>query len=328
MGDEQNRKPVSNTERFGPRSGRSSVAMRPAETALSGDPCAGYRSQPTLSQESASKSTLTPPRVSVDAMSPAELFNMKAADRLKWYCTKLCGHQAQLFESSLQNNVPTQLIATCIPNELSDIGEFPDVWQEKLGATKGSLGPAQMQVLTAIEHGHVDIPQEILTRNARANSMPPMPLGPALAFAPQPPRNTIVRSHVAKRLKIIQVAIEAAAREIARLLALMAQNKTRPWQLQHMFNAPEPKSAPRPDVYFKPGSIRGLTDKERFEQLCELVIAAYNSPDIIFAVNPGRSILAGGSSESPPYLNGRLHGFNGCTIGWEIFQAGLFARRS
>jgi len=34
--------------------------------------------------------------------------------------------------------------------------------------------------------------------------------------------------------------------------------------------------------------------------------------------------LVSGASSSPPYLDGRQHGFNGSTIGFELFEAGLF----
>jgi hypothetical protein len=209
---------------------------------------------------------------------------------------------------------------------MADI-KLPDVWQEKLGAMKGSLGPAQMQVLTAIEFGHVDVPREVLGRNDEANRFQPGPTAPFDGYSPPPPKDLLLRSYVAERLKIMQVGIEAAAREIARLLTLMAKHKTKSWQQQHAFNAPAPAMAPHPEVYFQKSSIRGTTDIERFEQLCDSIIAAYNSPDIIIAMNPGKSVLVGGASASPPYLDARQHGFNGATIGWDILHEGLFVQR-
>lgn len=311
--------------RFGLKS--SPPAAGPVMAGAGGN-CANHRAQPTLAQEALGRASLKAPRVSVEAMRPKELFKKSMPERVKWYCSKLCAYQDQLFESARRNNVPAQLIAVCILNELADIGEIPDVWQEKLGAMDGSVGPAQMQILTAIKFGHVDVPREVLVNNDNANKFQPAPTLHFMEYSPPPPKDLLLRAHVAERLKIMQVAIEATARELARLLTRMVEHKTKSWQQQHAFNAPVPKVAPHPEVYFQKGSIRGLTDKERFEQLCELVIAAYNSPDIIFAMNPGRALLFGGSSEAPPYLNGRVHGFNGASIGWEVFQEGLFAQRS
>lgn len=106
----------------------------------------------------------------------------------------------------------------------------------------------------------------------------------------------------------------------------MGEERTRKLGTRAARFGPTSSMAPHPEVYFQQGSIRGLTDKERFEQLCELVTAAYNSPDIIIAMNPGKSFLAGGG-EAGNYRNGRIHGFNGCFIGWEVFQEGLFVQR-
>jgi hypothetical protein len=260
-------------------------------------------------------------------MSSKEFFKLPRNARLKWYCSKLCAYQEQLFESACRNNVPSQLIATCVLNELTDI-TFQDIWQERLDAMKGSFGPAQMQVETALDFGHVDIPREVLEQNAEANgSKPGSPL-PMDGYLASPPKDLVLWAYVARRLKIMQVGIEAAAREIARLLSHMAKNKAGSWQKQHGFNAPAPETTPHPDAYFQKGSIRGLTDKERFEQLCELVIAAYNSPDIVIAVNPGKSVLVGGDSDSKLYFDGRNHAFNGATIGADIFHEGMFAQRS
>jgi len=287
--------------------------------------CASHRAQPTLSQEAAGKAILNAPPVSVEVMNAEDFFKWPKAERVKWYESKLCAYQEQLFESGRQNNVPTQLIAACILNELADI-KMTDVWQEKLGGRTGSLGPAQMQVATAVDRGHVDAPQEVLKHNAEMNRFEPARSPhPNVHVPPRPPPGNVVLSrYVASRLKIMQVAIEAAAREIARILTQMAENKTKSWQQQHAFNAPAPKVAPHPEVYFQKGRIRGTTDLERFEQLCEAVIAAYNSPNIVIAMSPGKSILVSGASSSPPYLDGRQHGFNGSTIGFELFEAGLF----
>ncbi len=260
-------------------------------------------------------------------MNAEDFFKWTKAERVKWYEDKLCAYQEQLFESARRNNVPAQLIAACVLNELADI-KITDVWQEKMGGRAGSLGPAQMQVDTAVKRGHVDVPQDVLKRNAGMNGVDPARTPHPEVYIPprSPPENVILSHYVARRLKIMQVAIEAAARELARILTQMAENKTKAWQQQHVFNAPAPKVAPGPEVYFQKGSIRGTTELERFEQLCEAVIAAYNSPDIVVATNSGKSILASGASSLPPYLDGRQHGFNGSTIGFELFDAGLFAR--
>lgn len=290
-----------------------------------GGHCASHTAQPTLSQEARGKALLKAQRVSVEAMDAEAFFKWPKTARIKWYCSTLCAYQDQLFESSRRNNVPAQLIAACILNELADI-KFQDVWQERLGAIKGSLGPAQMQVQTATEFGHVDVPREVLERNDAANRFQPEPPLVSDGYSPPPPRDLLLRSYVAGRLKIMQVGIEAVARELARLLTLMAKHKTKSWQQQHGFNAPAPAVAPHPHAFFQKNSFRGATDNERFEQLCDSLIAAYNSPDIIIAMNPGKSVLLGGASGAPPYLDARQHGFNGATIGWDIFTEGLFVQ--
>jgi len=298
-----------------------------APVAGSGGNCASYRAQPTLSQEASGKAILKAPRVSVEPMDVKEFFKLSRNARLKWYCSKLCAYQDQLFESSRRNNVPAQLIAACVLNELADI-KFQDVWQERLGAFKGSFGPAQMQVKTAVDFGHVDVPRQVLESNAEANEFKPEFTMPGAGYLSLPPSNAVLHSYVVERLKIMQVGIEAAAREIARLLSEMAKHKANSWQKQHAFNAPAPAVAPHPEIYFQKNSIRGLTDQERFEQLCELVIAAYNSPLIVIAMNPGKSVLCSGDSAASVYFDGRNHGFNGATIGADIFHEGLFVQRA
>jgi hypothetical protein len=206
-------------------------------------------------------------------------------------------------ESAAGNKVPPQLIATVILNELGDINSA-DLLQDVFNADNSSVGPAQMQIKTAVEFVHVDVPAQIHTKGHKE-----------------------VARYVSKRLQIMQVAIEAAAREIKRLLESMTQNKMLPWQTQHQFKPPHVVDAFGSDVrnlYYQPGQIWGRIPTERFMSLCDLVIAAYNSPDIVIATTPGVSEFIKPSNSSSTYLNGRIHGANGAWIGGEIYDAGLF----
>jgi hypothetical protein len=231
------------------------------------------------------------------------LFAMPLPNRLAWYRTRLCPYRSQLLESATGNKVPPQLIATVILNELGDINSA-DVMQDVINAENASVGPAQMQIKTAVDFSNVDVPSQVHAKGQKE-----------------------IARYVSKRLQIMQVAIEAAAREIKRLLELMTEHKLSPWQAQHSFRPPNVVDAFGSDVrdlYYQPGQIWGRIPTERFMSLCDLVIAAYNSPKIVIAQTPGDSEFMKPSNSSTTYLNGRIHGANGAWIGGEIYDAGLF----
>jgi len=256
-----------------------------------------------ITDEALGRVKLESPWVSVGSMDVDTLFSMPLPDRLAWYRTKLCPYRNQLLESATGNKVPPQLIATVILNELGDINAG-DLLQDAFNADNSSVGPAQMQIKTALEFAHVDVPAPIHSKGQRD-----------------------VARYVSRRLQIMQIAIEAAAREIKRLLELMTENKMSPWQTQHHFKPPSVVDAFGSDVrqlYYQQGQIWGRIPTERFMSLCDLVIAAYNSPNIVIATTPGVSEFIKPSNSSTTYMNGRIHGANGAWIGGEIHDAGLF----
>jgi hypothetical protein len=255
-------------------------------------PCAAWSQEPTLSDEAAGKVELSDPWVSVDEMHPRDFFSKPLSDRIRWYKAKLCPYRKQLVESEQRNSVPSQLIATVILNELADI-TFDDQIQDLLDVNRGSVGPGQIQIDTAINRNLVDIPSSVQPEDER--------------------------EYVSQRLQIMQVAIEATAREIRYILSHMAANIGKSWQASHGF---KPLSHPcGPADFYQ--SVRGKDERDRVQLLSEMVIAAYNSPDIVIAMDPGVSILLGGD-ESGHYRNGRIHGFNGASIAADLYDANLF----
>ena len=274
--------------------------------------CAGTTQEPTLSASGFGDL----PEHDLEEMTVHELFGMSLADRLAWYRSKLCRYQDQLFESARNNFVPPPLLAVVILNELADI-DSSDRMQDALDVIIASVGPAQIEVsATAIPFGLVDIP-------------PDLSRGPLQLMATDA---QVRASYVCRRLQVMQVAIEAAAREIRRLLTLMNGHLTGVWQTEHAFTGPAPASGNPWDFYYD--RVRGPAAYEsatapaevhvgRVRALTDLVVAAYNSPDIVIALGPGSSLLFGGHATGA-YAGGRAHGSNAATIAEDVERAHLF----
>ncbi|WP_147444470.1 MULTISPECIES: hypothetical protein [Corallococcus] len=290
----------------------------------------------TLNDEKAGRIGFIPPKVSVEQMDTDTLFSMSNKERISWYKTKIVHYENQLSESSIKNKIPKKLIAATILNELADI-DIKDQAQERLNFVDGSFGPAQMQVYdTAMRFGHVDIVKNKLDSINRKQIT-----SWGLATIPE---KSIVALHISQRLRIMQVAIEAAAREINRLLNLMRSNLLKPWQREHQLNPPPtPKTNTCKSIqkiYYEKGQICGNTEAERFMYLCQAIAAAYNSPDIIITSRKFESEVnrikhkrdQDWSQEqagllkyfSEPYKDARNHGGNGATIGLDIAEFNLF----
>ncbi|MBN9686070.1 MULTISPECIES: hypothetical protein [unclassified Corallococcus] len=270
-------------------------------------------------------------------MDTDTLFGMSDRERKSWYQGKISNYDNQLTESSIKNKIPKKLIAAIILNELADI-QLADQIQEQLDLTDGSFGPAQMQVFdTALKYGHVDIIQSQLS------STPKTIITPRRVVSI--PENSRIAIHISHRLRIMQVAIEAVARETNRLLNLMRANILKPWQKEHSLNPPPvPKKTTSKSIqsmYYEKGQIGGADKTTRFMYLCETVSAAYNSPDIIITSKEFKSPIKEAmnpapepESESPlqqwirhykkPYKNARAHGGNGGMIGSDIANFELF----
>lgn len=312
--------PCPNTSRKVPR--REIIKKTPyANVRISKVECIGYAQESTLADERLSKTHLKGPLVSVARMHPEDFFEKNHKEQVEWFRSKLCPYLSQLEESANRNRVPTQLIAAVILNELTDITAADQI-QDATPSAEGSVGPAQMLVRkTAFAFKHVDIPCWIGEMNGSATN----PIDNWWSEAQVPYMSDPFEiGYVQGRLRVMQVAIEAAAREIRRLLDRM--NSSSPWQAQHGYTGPSPDSAPHANIYFEQGFIRGDSPQMRFMYLCDLVIAAYNSRDIVDSLNPGASFLVNinAGARDKAYLDARTHGFNGARLAKSLFKSGLF----
>lgn len=234
-----------------------------------------------------------------DRMDPDTLFAMSDPALIEWIVGCLGRFQAQLFESSQAHQIPMQLLAVVILNELGDIGSI-DALQDGLSTSTGSLGIAQIQVDTAMRDGLVDLaPGAARTGLRRAGSSPGVSLS----------REEIERGErlrTAQLLQVPQVAIEAAAREIELLLNRMARNYSRPWQIQHGFTA----TGPMGNVIYD--HVGGGSEFNRERNLAQMVSGAYNSPDIITA------------RDISHFPNATTHGNNAYVLAGELFRFQIF----
>jgi hypothetical protein len=109
-------------------------------------------------------------------------------------------------------------------------------------------------------------------------------------------------------LQVPQLAIEAAAREIEMLLGRMGANRTRPWQVDHSFNAPGPEGTA---IYTHVGSA-SASQQTREGLLADSVCGAYNSPDVITAMDTSR------------FSNASIHGANANGLAQDLYRFRLF----
>jgi len=207
------------------------------------------------------------------------------AERRDWVQRKLGQYEYQFYESAKEHQIPVQLLAVIISNELIDINNG-DIAQE--GASYlwwGSFGIAQIQISTALEH-HL-VPEDFSFQMAELFSME--------------------RFYVKGHLKVPQYAIDAAAKEIRILLDGVAANPKSAWVSRFGFESSVIKT--NDDIYqgFPNGS-----QMEKEEKLAEMVAAAYNSPDIIKAKHPER------------YNNGPIHGQNAADVARDFYRWNLF----
>ena len=250
----------------------------------------------------------------VTKMSYKDFELMTEEERKSWYETKLSPYEAELNDAALRHNIPSQLIATVILNELADI-RFEDVLQESLPISKGSVGIAQIQIATAIEFDLVDISEAEIADYQRKSTVSGKLGREGYEDEFTASRDSAIRSITREKLKSPEVAIEAAARRIKQLLhtAFSAQN-----DFSSELLLAYRQTASIYDAIDAGGSTN-IRDKER--RLANLVTAAYNSPDILIAQNPGDPFVV---EEKGPYFNGRTHGINSRTISDELSKFGLF----
>jgi hypothetical protein len=234
-----------------------------------------------------------------DRMDVQTLFEMDDAARARWYVERLATFQAQLLESARGHAIPMQLLAAVILNELADI-DWRDVLQSGPSTFRGSLGIAQIQIDTARRDRLVDLPPgSHRTGFARANIHAHDVDDPVMVDFGE-------KLRAGQLLQIPQVAVEAAAREIALLLTKMAAHHASPWQVAHHFTATGPEGEA---IYAHVGTG---TQTNREAALAGAVCGAYNSPDVITTADTSR------------YPNATIHGSNAEYLAQDLARFRLF----
>ncbi len=260
----------------------------------------------------------------LETMDVMTLSRMSAADRNSWYQRMLLAYRAQISRSAACHGIPSQLLATVILNELADIN-WTDVWQQRLGMN-GSLGIGQIQVTTAERNRLVEFPgdrrrlqQDALTANRLCSLMSTPGMGGGMCPTPAEYERMLSREMVRRRLTIPEYAIEAAAREIRRILDEACVNQRRPWVARFGFTLTTMASLTSPaDLY---NHIAGSSALEREQNLSEMVVAAYNSPQILIAQQQA-SVTWG--SPQQIYRNGMIHGANSRSIAADLHRSRTF----
>jgi hypothetical protein len=238
---------------------------------------------------------------SSDRMDVGTMFGRDDAGRAQWYAGRLATLQAQLLESARGHNLPMQLLAAVILNELADINRL-DVWQGGPSTYAGSLGIAQIQVETARRDRLIDIGPGAHRTGWRLSGGHAHDIDhPAMVAMGE-------RLRIGQLLQVPQLAIEAAAREIEILLGRMGANRTRPWQVDHSFNAPGPEGTA---IYTHVGSA-SASQQTREGLLADAVCGAYNSPDVITAADTTR------------FRNATIHGGNANALAQDLYRFRLF----
>jgi hypothetical protein len=234
-----------------------------------------------------------------DRMDVNTLFGRDDAGRAAWYVDRLAAFQAQLLESARGHAIPMQLLAAVILNELADI-DWADVLQSGPNTFRGSLGIAQIQIDTARRDRLIDLPPGAHRGGfARAGIKAHDVDDPAMVDFGE-------KLRTGQLLQVPQVAIEAAAREIALLLTTMAAHRVSPWQMAHHFTA----TGPEGDGIYAHVGTGSQTNREA--ALAGAVCGAYNSPDVIIAADTSR------------YQNATIHGSNAEGLAEDLARFRLF----
>ena len=257
--------------------------------------------EPTLSMATAREAELPArPLTSVDMMDVNTLFGFSDPDRAAWYVHWLAPFQAQLAESAAAHRLPIQLLAVVVLNELADI-DRSDVTQSIPIVISGSLGIAQIQVSTARSNRLIDLPPYAY-REGWMHSGGREPGNLNLAEY----KDMGLNMRIAQLLQVPQVAIEAAAREVERLIVEMAANHGKPWQLRNNFVALGPSGTA---IYTHVGSG---SDMDREGTLAEAICGAYNSPRIVTA------------TDTSAFDNASIHGANAKDLAQDLYRFRLF----
>jgi hypothetical protein len=250
--------------------------------------------------------------VELEIMSPDTLSSLSFSERLKWYENKLGPCTERLKESAGRHNIPTELLATIILNELSDIDLF-DLGQEWVGVEKGSVGIAQIQIDTAIFHKLVDVRDEEIEKYQNSTEATQRFGGN------KPSRDQALRVLIGKKLMQPEIAIEAAAREIRKILENIKACPFSPWKNNFLIGEINPVNQSPNQIY---GFIKGETQKEKKINLTRMVAAPYNSTGIECVENPGNPFSP---NDGGPFRNPRKRSDSAAFIAEDLFSGNLFS---
>ncbi|MCI0454867.1 MAG: hypothetical protein L0Y68_07735 [Candidatus Dadabacteria bacterium] len=249
--------------------------------------------------------------VKLEIMSPDKLRSRSLSERLKWYENKLNPCNKELKESADRNNIPVELLSTIILNELSDINIL-DLGQEWIGVGKGSVGIAQIQIDTAIFHKLVDVKEKDIEEYQNSNEA-------AKKFdGTKPTREEALNTLVGKKLSEPGIAVEAAAREIKKILDNIKACYPSPWT-NNFLNGEI--SLTKGDPYQIYDFIKGRGLKEKKRNLARMVAAPYNSSGIECVQNPGNPFSP---NDGGPFANPRKRGELSAFIAEDLFKSNLF----
>jgi RHS repeat-associated protein len=247
-------------------------------------------------------------------MSPEQLQDMPDAKRKQWYKSQLLQYSDVIDSSAKLHGLPSQLLATVILNELADIS-CKDVIQEYVDVHEGSVGIAQIQIQTAIDFGLVDVSETEISDFIRKHTISNTDRE-GYTFEVAPARVDAIKHLVGEKLKTPEIAIEAAARRIEQLLRLALGS---PNKFANEFLLAFPSFTA--DIYSQVDDGGYNSQKAKERRLASLIASAYNSPDILIALNPGDPF----DIETPgPYANARIHGVNARGISDDLFEFDLF----
>lgn len=249
--------------------------------------------------------------VKLEIMSPDTLRSLDSSDRLRWYKNKVLPCKNEFKKSADRHKIPPELLAAIILNELVDIDLF-DLIQEWTGVGKGSVGIAQIQIDTAIFHHLVDVIEDEIENYRNSPEA-------AHRFGKEKPSKEQIRRIVTGE-KLIQpeIAIEAAAREIRKILENIEACSRRRWR--DNFLKKEIKLANRnPDQIYD--LLKGETQREKSVNLARMVAAPYNSSGMECVENPGNPFSP---NDGGPFANPRKRSESAAFIAEDLFNGDLF----
>ncbi|MGH7799045.1 MAG: hypothetical protein ACREOW_00250 [Thermodesulfobacteriota bacterium] len=247
----------------------------------------------------------------LEIMTPDTLRSKSFSERLNWYENKLSPCSQELKESADRNNIPMGLLSTIILNELADINLL-DLGQEWIGVGKGSVGIAQIQIDTAIFHKLVDVTEEDIQKYQNSNEAVQKFGGK------KPPRNETIRIITGEKLTEPGIAIEAAAREIRKIIENIKACSLSPWTNNFITGE---IILSKEDSYQIYDFIKGNSQKEKSINLARMVAAPYNSTGIECVENPGNPFSP---NDGGPFSNPRKRSELAAFIAEDLFNGNLF----